>query len=86
MEFKWESCPHICYPISVALEDNHGNSVKEKITLSVTDQNSGKTVEIRMKELRSNSVEIINTDKIKIYLLSGDYIIKAVTGRSEGQQ
>lgn len=86
MEFKWESCPHICYPISVTLEDNHGNSIKEKITLSVTDQNSGKTVEIRMKELRSNSVEIINTDKIKIYLPSGDYIIKAVTGNREGQK
>ena len=84
-EFRWTTCPHICYPVSVTVKDNGGNSVKGKSILTVTDKNTGNKIKIRMKNQSSDSVEIADSQKTKIYLPNGAYNIKAVLGSREGK-
>ena len=83
-EFGWTTCPHICHPVTVTVKDINENSIQGKSILTVTDQNTGDTVEIRTKDQRTDSIEATDSKGIKIYLPNGDYIIKAVTGSREG--
>ena len=84
-EAGWNTCPHICYPVAISVRDKDGNEVEGVSMVTVTDKKNGKTVELRDKESRMDSVSLMDSKSTKVYLPNGSYVVHAVKEELKGK-
>ena len=84
-EFRWTTCPHVCYPVKISVTDKDGKAIKGTSTVRVADSKTGEVVEIRDKTSSMESVELTDSKETKVYLPNGSYIVRAVKDKLEGE-